>query len=81
MQVIIFEMNSFVSVVVPFTACGLSADEIGKKDVPASVPFWIVDDSTLPVDIPQDAWELDTEQMGTPAGYGGTYTPAEKSND
>lgn len=31
--------------------CGLSIEEIAKKDVPAGVPYLIVEDSDLPEDM------------------------------
>lgn len=53
--------------------CGLSVLDIGKKDVPAGLPFWIVDSSAIPQDRTfRDAWELDAASLGTPSGVG-TY--------
>jgi hypothetical protein len=52
----------------------LSVLEIGQKDVPAGVPFWIVEVADIPADRTfRDAWELDEAAMGVPDGYGGTY--------
>lgn len=52
----------------------LSVLQIGQKDVPAGIPFWIVDASDVPADRTfRDAWELDEAAMGVPDGYGGTY--------
>lgn len=60
-----------VSVIVP-ADCGLTLIQIGQKDVPAGVPFWIVDASTVPTDRTfRDAWELDVASMGEPSGFGG----------
>lgn len=47
-------------------------EQIAKKDVPEGCPFWIVDASTLPQDIPQEAWEID-ESENPPDGYGSQY--------
>lgn len=59
-----------VSVMIP-ADCGLTIEQIGRKDVPAGVPFWIVDSSTIPADRSlRDAWELDVVALGEPAGYG-----------
>lgn len=59
-----------MSVVIP-CACGLSTRQIGVKDVPEGVPFWIVDVSDMPADRTfRDAWELDIEALGKPAGFG-----------
>ena len=53
--------------------CGLSLEQIGKKDVPSGVPFWIVSDDSIPSDRSmRNAWELAVEYMGEPSGFGGT---------
>lgn len=60
-----------VSIIIPCD-CGLTIEQIGKKDVPQGVPFWIVEASTIPTDRTfRDAWELDTDSMGEPSGFGG----------
>lgn len=71
-QRIIFQTESAsVSVLSP-CVCGLTILEIGKKDVPAGVPFWVVDASQIPTDRTyRDAWELDSSAMGEPSGFGG----------
>ena len=67
-SVIVFETSAGVSVLNP-ADCGLSIVEIGVKDVPAGIPFWIVERDELP-DTPQFAWEIDAKSMGKPAGHG-----------
>lgn len=63
------------SIIIP-CECSLSLEQIGQKDVPAGVPFWIVDAASIPTDRTfRDAWELDTAAMGEPSGIGGTYQP------
>ncbi len=60
-----------VAIVIP-CECGLTIEQIGKKDVPAGVPFWIVEASTIPTDRTfRDAWQLDVASMGEPSGFGG----------
>lgn len=50
----------------------LDIQQIGQKDVPPGVPFWIVDASDVPVDRTlRNAWRLDLDRMGPPAGFGG----------
>lgn len=72
---IIFQHGGGVAVLTPCN-CGLTIEQIGKKDVPNGVPFWIVDASSIPADRTfRDAWELDTAAMGEPSGIGGTYQP------
>jgi hypothetical protein len=49
-------------------ACGLSVQEIARKDVPAGKPFLIVDESLIPADhMFFAAWEADFSE---PHGYG-----------
>lgn len=78
-EVIIYQANDGVCIVAP-ADCGLSVVDIGKKDVPAGVNFWVVDISNLPRS-PIDAWELDMDALGSPDGVGGTFIPEEKNND
>lgn len=47
--------------------------ETGMKDVPKGIPFWIVSGGDLPSDAPQEAWELDNDNLPVPDGHGGTY--------
>ena len=52
--------------------CGLTLEQIGQKDVPHGVPFWIVPADSIPTDrTMRNAWELDTSSMGDPSGFGG----------
>lgn len=47
-----------VCVIVPAPNCGLSIDEIAKKDVPAGKPYKIVDVADIPSDREfRNAWE------------------------
>lgn len=46
---------------------------IALKDVPASFPFWLVDETEIPSDRTfRDAWEI-PEEWGDPDGYGSHY--------
>jgi hypothetical protein len=48
-----------VAVIVPVSDCGLTVEEIAAKDVPAGVPFRIVDVSEIPSDRTfRNAWEF-----------------------
>ena len=54
--------------VIPAVDCGLSIEEIARKDVPAGVPYLIVDESDLPDDHTYfNAWEAD---FSNPHGHG-----------
>lgn len=56
-------------------------DAIAKKDVPAGLPYWIVEDSEIPTNREdRDSWVMDTDIE--PHGYGSVfYTFEEVSND
>lgn len=57
-----------ITVVVPAPGCGLTIEEIAAKDVPAGVPYKIIEDTEVPVDRTyRDAWEADFSE---PDGYG-----------
>jgi hypothetical protein len=43
--------------------------QIAEKDVPHNLPYWIVDETTLPIE-PIEQWQLDGIQ-GEPDGFGG----------
>jgi hypothetical protein len=63
--------GSPAAVIVP-CECGLTLEEIGVKDVPAGLPFWIVDAETVPTDRAfREAWELDAQLLGPADGLGG----------
>ena len=45
--------------------------QVAEKDVPAGLPYWIVEDSVIPKDRTfRSAWEID-ENFGKPDGFGG----------
>lgn len=47
-----------VSIVVPAPDCGMTIEEIAKKDVPAGKPYKIVDVADIPSDRTfRNAWE------------------------
>jgi len=67
MSKILYPFVTGLAVVSPCD-CGLTVAEIAQKDVPAGVPYRIVEDADLPTDgSPQSAWEADFSQ---PDGYG-----------
>jgi hypothetical protein len=48
-----------VAIIVPAPDCGLTIDEIAKKDVPAGKQYFIVDASEVPSDRTfRNAWEI-----------------------
>ena len=57
-----------VSVIIPAPGCGLSVEDIARKDVPAGKPFLIVDAADIPTDRTfRSAWEAD---FSAPDGFG-----------
>lgn len=47
-----------VAIIIPAPECGLTIEQIAAKDVPAGVPFRIVDVSEIPSDRTfRNAWE------------------------
>ena len=72
MQVIIYNQDNGIPAVVTPTPEALAIFgimAIAIKDVPAGKRFKIVDASTLPQDVPQEAWVIDeadlTDGVGT----------------
>lgn len=64
--VIVFELDGTTAIMAVATNIGLTILQIGEKDVPAGLPFWIVDASTI-----TDDYVIDTDVLGEPDGYGG----------
>jgi hypothetical protein len=51
-----------VAIIIPSPDCGLSIEEIAAKDVPAGVPYKVVDASDIPADRTfRAAWEYSAE--------------------
>lgn len=66
-MIIIYKEDNDVKVLIPCTT-ELTIKQIGEKDIPNGVPFWIVEQNSLPINIPQELWKL--ENMGEASGYG-----------
>ena len=61
-----------VAVITPALECGLSVEEIARKDVPAGKPYHIVNADQLPQDYTFfNAWEAD---FSAPTGLGVGHT-------
>ena len=51
-----------VAIIIPAPDCGLTIEQIAAKDVPAGVPYSIVDASDIPSDRTfRNAWEFSNE--------------------
>ena len=67
MQAIIFPNQTTISVMRPLD-CGLTIQEIARKDVPFGVPYRIIDAALIPEDRTyRDAWTAD---FSSPDGIG-----------
>ena len=72
MQCIIYpDAQAGIAVTVPYLDCGLTLEQIARKDVPTGVAYRVIDDTDLPGDYAyQSAWEAD---FTSPDGYGADY--------
>lgn len=71
MNKIIIHPNEYgtITITTPVMDCGLTVKQIAQKDVPAGVPYLIIDATELPQDRDfRDAWSAD---FTNPDGYGG----------
>lgn len=65
-QCIIYPYDATIAIVFP--AGELAIDQVARKDVPAGVPYRIIDTSELPADHTfRDAWQAD---FSSPDGHG-----------
>ncbi len=69
MQVIIYPNDQGgIAIILPAPGCGIPLEEIARKDVPAGVPFRIIDASAIPTDRTyREAWTADFSE---PDGHG-----------
>ena len=66
---IIYQTEEGLAVVVPSGELE-DVNEVARKDVPAGVDYWIVEDNEVPSDRTfRNAWELDAS-IGEPDGQG-----------
>lgn len=64
---IVYPIGDGIAVITPLD-CGLSVEQIAAKDVPAGVPYLIVDATDIPTDRTyRAAWTAD---FSTPDGHG-----------
>jgi len=65
---IIYQTEEGLAVLIPTGE--LAVEEVARKDVPAGVNYWIVEDNEVPSDRTfRNAWELDAS-IGEPDGQG-----------
>lgn len=65
-KILIYNENNEIKIVIPCST-ELSILQIGEKDIPNNIPFWIINSEDLP-NTPQETWGL--QNMGEPDGYG-----------
>jgi hypothetical protein len=73
MQIVIFKnKDGTFSILVPSQEILqiVTIQQIAEKDVPAGCPYWIIDSSELPQDVPVEAIYIDENEF-SPHGYGG----------
>ena len=59
-EVVVFETDIGIGVLVPVLSCGLSTEEIIEKDIPHGCKYRVVNDSDLPEDdVFRSAWTID----------------------
>lgn len=70
-KIIYPQANGSIAMICPAPNCGLTIEEIASKDVPAGVPYLIINDSDMPDDhMFFDAWEADfTNPHGAGIGH------------
>lgn len=68
-QLIVFRAGDDTAVMAVAKNVGLTVMEIGEKDVPTGLPFWIVDSSLI-----SDDYIIDMNSIGEPSGYGAGRT-------
>lgn len=68
-KVIIYPSDEgWLSIITPAPDCGVSVEEIARKDVPAGKPYHIINVNQLPQDdMFFNAWEAD---FSNPTGHG-----------
>lgn len=71
-----------IALVTPVIECGISVEEIARKDVPAGKPYIILDTVDVPTDFTFfDAWEADfSTNHGIAIGADAWFAEQESSN-
>lgn len=72
-RIIYKKPDGSIAIIIPVPDCGLTLQQIAAKDVPAGLPYKIVDMSELPQDrSDRDAWTVDDDILtdGVGADYG-----------
>ena len=73
MKIIFKNQDNSIGIIIPTDEVLKFATmiQVAEKDVPCSLPYWIVEDSIIPTDRTfRSAWEVD-DTFGEPDGFGG----------
>lgn len=66
-----------IAIIIPIAGCGLTIEQIARKDVPQGLPYRILPAADIPEDRTfRGAWEADfndPDGYGDPAGYWADY--------
>jgi hypothetical protein len=83
MQLIIHaNENGKVVILTPAPECNLPIKEVARKDVPAGVPYQIVDEADIPTDREfRNAWEANIVPDGYGIGADAWFAEQEVLND
>jgi hypothetical protein len=80
---IIYPTDDGVAIIIPAPECGLSIEEVARKDVPAGTPYKIVNAADIPTDREfRNAWEVEiTDPDGVGIGADAWFAEQEALND
>jgi len=73
MKIIYKNLDNSIAIITPTKEAlsFASLAQIAEKDVPKDLPYWIVEESTIPTDrTDRNRWTLD-DSIGEPHGFGG----------
>jgi len=75
MKIVFKNANETIGIITPVPGIPEkhTIQAVALKDTPEGLPFWIVDDSEIPIDRTfRNAWEV-PEDWGEPDGYGSQF--------
>jgi len=73
MKIIYKNLDNSIAIITPTQEAlsFASLAQIAEKDVPKDLPYWIVEESTIPTDRSErNRWTID-DSIGEPHGFGG----------
>lgn len=81
-QIVYPQGDGSIAMITPAPNCGLTIEEIASKDVPAGLPYLIIDDAYIPSDHTFfAAWEADfTNPHGVGIGHAAWFAQQEAAS-